>query len=48
VAMCVEAYIGAVGGEEGVKLEEEVLITETGIDLISRFPFDDDLLGREI
>jgi len=27
-------------------LEEEVLITETGIEKISRYPFDEALLGR--
>ena len=28
--VCVESYIGEVGGIEGVKLEEPVLIAETG------------------
>jgi len=28
--LCVEAYIGAVGGHDGVKLEEQVLITGFG------------------
>jgi hypothetical protein len=43
----VESYIGAVGGTEGVKLEEELLITDTGTELISGFPFEEDLLARE-
>ncbi|MFQ5953790.1 MAG: M24 family metallopeptidase [Kiloniellales bacterium] len=48
MTVCVESYIGEVGGREGVKLEQQVLITETGTELLSRFPFDDDLLAREV
>ncbi len=48
MVVSVESYIGEVGGPEGVKLEEEVLITATGTELISRFPFEEDLLGREV
>lgn len=44
MTLCVESYIGASGGREGVKLEQQVLVTETGIELLSRFPFEDDLL----
>lgn len=47
MVVSVESYIGEVGGSEGVKLEEEVLITATGSELISRFPFEEALLGRE-
>jgi Xaa-Pro aminopeptidase len=46
MVVSVESYIGEKGGREGVKLEEEVLVTETGGALISRFPFEDDLLGN--
>ena len=35
MVVCVESYTGRVGGKEGVKLEEQVVITETGYDLIS-------------
>jgi Xaa-Pro aminopeptidase len=48
MVVSVESYIGEVGGAEGVKLEEEVLITETGHEVISRFPFEEDLIGREL
>jgi len=44
MVVSVESYIGEKGGREGVKLEEEVLVTENGPQLISRFPFEDDLL----
>ena len=45
MAMCVESYVGEVGGAEGVKLEEQVLITEDGYELLSKFPFEDTLLS---
>jgi Xaa-Pro aminopeptidase len=47
MVVSVESYIGEVGGAEGVKLEEEVLITAGGHEVLSRFPFEEDLLGRE-
>jgi Xaa-Pro dipeptidase len=48
MTVCVESYIGEVGGREGVKLEQQVLITETGSELLSHFPLEQDLLLREI
>lgn len=45
MTICVESYIGAAGGREGVKLEQQVLVTESGIELLSDFPFEDDLLA---
>jgi len=47
MVLSVESYIGDVNGPEGVKLEDELLITESGAALISRFPYEDELLGRE-
>lgn len=38
--LCVEAYVGAVGGRNGVKLEEWVLITENGYENLTDCPFD--------
>jgi Xaa-Pro aminopeptidase len=40
MTVCVESYIGRHGGNEGVKLEEQVLITETGYEMLSRYPRD--------
>jgi Xaa-Pro dipeptidase len=40
MTVCVESYIGEVGGAEGVKLEQQVLITETGRDVLSHFPLE--------
>ena len=45
MTLCVEAYIGAVGGFEGVKLEEQVLITETGCETLSTYRYEDALLA---
>jgi Xaa-Pro dipeptidase len=47
MTLCVESYIGASGGVEGVKLEEQVLVTASGTERLSRFPFDEALLGHE-
>lgn len=45
MTICVESYIGEEGGGEGVKLEEQVLVTGDGIEVLSRYPFEPDLLG---
>ena len=45
MTLCVEAYIGAVGGLEGVKLEEQVLITQTGCETLSTYRYEDALLA---
>lgn len=42
--LCVEAYIGAVGGRDGIKLEDQVLITENGVENLTHCPFDERLL----
>ncbi len=47
MVLCCESYVGAVGGLEGVKLEQQVVVTETGYELLTTYPFEDDLLGRE-
>lgn len=44
MTVCVESYIGEVGGREGVKLEQQVLITSTGRETLSRFPLEARLL----
>jgi Xaa-Pro aminopeptidase len=45
MTLCVESYIGEEGGAEGVKLEQQILVTETGTDLLSEFSFEDMLLA---
>ncbi len=44
MTLCVESFIGVEGGKEGVKLEEQVLITETGVEVLSSYPFEMDWL----
>ena len=44
MVLCVESYSGAEGGEVGVKLEQMVLVTETGIEILSHYPFEDNLI----
>ena len=46
--LSVESYIGHEKGGEGVKLEQQVLVTESGIELMSSFPFEDVFLSGEI
>ncbi len=45
MVVCVESYMGAVGESNGVKLEQQVVVTENGYDLITQFPFEEKLLG---
>ena len=40
----IESYIGAVGGREGVKLEQQILVTDEGPLALSDYPFDAALL----
>ena len=44
MVVAVESYIGEVGGKEGIKLEEQVLITAHGARNLSRTPFADALV----
>ncbi len=45
MTICVEAYIGAVDGKDGVKLENQVLITNSGYENLTNYPYDERLLG---
>jgi Xaa-Pro dipeptidase len=45
MVLCVESYAGRLGGREGVKLEEQVLITDKGYEQLSAYPMDQRLLG---
>jgi Xaa-Pro aminopeptidase len=45
MTICLESYVGAEGGAEGVKLEEQLLVTETGAEVISAYPFEEETFG---
>ena len=38
--VCVESYVGVLGGPDGVKLEQPVLITDDGPEVLSTLPLD--------
>ena len=44
MVFCVESYIGSAGSGQGVKLEDQLLVTETGVEIMSDYPFEDRLL----
>ncbi len=44
MTVCVESYLGPADTREGVKLEEQVLITDTGIEMLSRLPLEESWL----
>ena len=43
MTVCVESYIGETGGTEGIKLEQQVLVTRDGCQLLSTYPFEETL-----
>ena len=40
MTICVETYIGEVGGKEGVKLEDQYRVTANGLEQLSSFPLE--------
>ena len=46
MVLCVEALVGAVGGDFSIKLEDQVLITEDGYENLTTYPFDRALMGQ--
>ena len=45
MTLSVESFMGAEDGREGVKLEQQIVVTDEGYELLSRFPFEDALLA---
>jgi Xaa-Pro aminopeptidase len=43
--LCVEALVSREGGDFSIKLEDQVLITGTGVENLTRYPFSDALMG---
>jgi len=46
MVLCVEALVSPEGGDFSIKLEDQVLITETGFENLTKYPFDAQLMGR--
>lgn len=40
MTICVESYVGEVGGREGIKVEQQILVTDAGYELLSNYPLD--------
>ena len=40
MVICVESYIGEVGANEGVKLEDQCLVTKNGLQILTSLPLD--------
>ena len=45
MVLCVEALVSPEGGDFSIKLEDQVLITETGHENLTRYPLDPALMG---
>jgi len=45
MVLCVEALVSPEGGDFSIKLEDQVLITETGFENLTHYPFDARLMG---
>jgi Xaa-Pro dipeptidase len=46
MCLCVEALISPEGSDFSIKLEDQVLITETGYENLTKYPFDPALMGQ--
>jgi Xaa-Pro aminopeptidase len=42
MVVCVESLVGVEGGREAVKLEQQVLVTDTGRECLTTYPFEED------
>lgn len=45
MVLCVEALVGEEGGDFSIKLEDQVLVTESGYENLTAYPFDAALMG---
>lgn len=45
MVVCIESYIGEQGGTEGVKLEQQVVINDSGCEVLSNIPFEQSWLA---
>ncbi|MGI9608551.1 MAG: M24 family metallopeptidase [Acidimicrobiales bacterium] len=45
MVLCIESYVGAIGEPDGVKLEEQVVVTAKGCEQLTSYPYDERLRG---
>ncbi len=45
MVISIESYIGEPQGPEGVKLENQYLVTDSGLAPMTRYPFEERLLA---
>jgi Xaa-Pro aminopeptidase len=45
MVLCLECYAGKVGAPFGVKLEDQVVVTAGGAELLCTYPYDAKLLA---
>ncbi|MXZ80637.1 MAG: aminopeptidase P family protein [Gammaproteobacteria bacterium] len=43
MVLCIESYMGAQGETDGVKLEQQIVVTPSGYELLTAFPYEDGL-----
>ena len=46
MVLCVEVLVSPENGDFSIKLEDQVLITSEGYENLTKYPFDDRLLGN--
>ena len=46
MVLCAEALVSPEGGDFSIKLEDQVLITDTGAEILTTYPFDERLMGQ--
>ncbi|MEO0918329.1 MAG: M24 family metallopeptidase, partial [Pseudomonadota bacterium] len=47
MVLCVEALVAEDGGDFSIKLEDQVVVTETGFENLTTYPFDAALMGDD-
>jgi Xaa-Pro aminopeptidase len=45
MVLCVEALVSPEGGDFSIKLEDQVLITDDGFENLTKYGFDEALMG---
>ena len=44
MVLAIESFVGAVGESDGVKIEQQVLVTDDGYEMLASYPLEDSLL----